>query len=84
MAAPRGTGETRIELDGYPDFAPARDVRPGELPPGFGLATFAVRDLDAVLARAAQAGHPSAPPSAVTNPPTTPAAPPPSAAATAS
>ncbi|HEY3062845.1 MAG TPA: VOC family protein [Chloroflexota bacterium] len=51
---PRG-GQTRIELDGYPPppLGQDRHVTPGELPPGFGLASFSVTNLDAALAAAA-------------------------------
>jgi catechol 2,3-dioxygenase-like lactoylglutathione lyase family enzyme len=69
LAALKGCGETRIELDGYPapPLAAPRDAVDGELPPGFGLASFLVTDLDRTL-EAAQT-VPCAPPSARPEPP---------------
>jgi catechol 2,3-dioxygenase-like lactoylglutathione lyase family enzyme len=54
LAALKPRGETRIELDGYPPppLARLRAREPGELPPGFGLASFYVTDLDRALAAA--------------------------------
>jgi hypothetical protein len=54
LAAVRGRGETRIELDGYPrpPLAKERQASASELPPGFGLASFVVVDLDRGLAAA--------------------------------
>ncbi|MFN8534573.1 MAG: hypothetical protein U0556_13630 [Dehalococcoidia bacterium] len=52
MGALRPMGETRIELDGYPAGAGSvRTRRPGELPPGFSLASLSVVDLDEAVAR---------------------------------
>jgi catechol 2,3-dioxygenase-like lactoylglutathione lyase family enzyme len=57
LAAFKPLGETRIELDGYPaNVGAARSVRPGELPPGFGLASLYVTDFDAALAAVRAAG----------------------------
>jgi hypothetical protein len=58
IAALRPRGETRIELDGYPAQATVRERRIGELPAGFGLCSFAVPDLEVVLAAARQRGVP--------------------------
>jgi hypothetical protein len=51
LAALKGRGETRIELDGYPapSLATEREVVADELPPGFGLASFWVADVDRAL-----------------------------------
>jgi catechol 2,3-dioxygenase-like lactoylglutathione lyase family enzyme len=62
LAALKPCGQTRVELDGYPPPALGveRTVVPGELPPGFALASFSVSDFDRALAAAAS--PPLAPP----------------------
>jgi hypothetical protein len=62
LGALKPRGETRIELDGYPPppLGVERSAELGELPPGFGLASFSVSDFDRALAAAAS--PPLAPP----------------------
>jgi hypothetical protein len=69
LAALKPCGETRIELDGYPPppLGVERSVVAGELPPGFGLASFSVGDFDRALAAAAS--PPLAPPMRRPEPP---------------
>jgi catechol 2,3-dioxygenase-like lactoylglutathione lyase family enzyme len=58
LGALRPRGETRIELDGYPAGAGReRERRPGELPPGFGVASLLVTDLEQALSRAETHGY---------------------------
>jgi catechol 2,3-dioxygenase-like lactoylglutathione lyase family enzyme len=57
LAALKPRGETRIELDGYPPppLSSLRAAYAGELPPGFGLTSFYVTDLDRAIAAAGSA-----------------------------
>jgi catechol 2,3-dioxygenase-like lactoylglutathione lyase family enzyme len=56
LAALKPRGSTRIEVDGYPPVALARDMAVGELPPGIGLASLSVVDLDDTLAAVSDFG----------------------------
>lgn len=71
LGALRPRGETRIELDGYPaGVGRVRERRAGELPPGFGLASLLVTDLDHAVQQAHARGYRVlAPPVPIETPP---------------
>ncbi|MCS6803360.1 MAG: hypothetical protein RMM58_14785 [Chloroflexota bacterium] len=71
LGALRPLGETRIELDGYPPgVGRVRERHPGELPPGFGVASLLVTDLERAVHHAHARGYRVlAPPVPIDEPP---------------
>lgn len=68
VLSPRG--RTRVEVDRFPDNRPLRRHPAGELPPGFGMASFYVGEFDAATESLRSAGYPTAGPvAAVEGPP---------------
>jgi catechol 2,3-dioxygenase-like lactoylglutathione lyase family enzyme len=69
LMALKPRGDTRIEVDGYPAIASERRRLPSELPPGFGLASLGVVDLDATLEVLRGAGYATGAPIRIAAPP---------------